>query len=342
MTSNQAVAVYGAYGHTGRFILAELRARGLTAIASGRDAEQLRALAGAHPGVIIRPAAIDDAAALDRAFDGAAAVINCAGPFAVTAAPVIEAALRVRVPYVDVAAEVEIVDATFARYDERARAAGIPLLPAMAFYGGLGDLLATIALDGWATADELALAYALSSWRPTRGTRAAGVASKQRRGGRRLVLVDRRLELRSDSAPVMDWTFPAPVGSQQVVAEFVTADCVTISRHLDTRVLNTYMTAAPLRDLADPDLSPPAGVDARGRSAQTFLVEVVARRAGEERRVVARGQDIYAISGSFIGEAARRIVDGAVSVTGAITAGTAFDARDFLRALPIELEDRAR
>src|SRR4051794_10100010 len=92
------VLVYGAYGHTGRFVVAELRKRGFEPVLSGRDAARL-------PGG--RPASVDDPASLDRALDGVAAVINCAGPFAATARPVAEAAIRAGVPCVDVAAEIE-------------------------------------------------------------------------------------------------------------------------------------------------------------------------------------------------------------------------------------------
>ena len=57
------------------------------------------------PGEPIRAATVEDSASLDRALAGSAAVINCAGPFAVTAVPVIQAALRARIPYLDVAAK---------------------------------------------------------------------------------------------------------------------------------------------------------------------------------------------------------------------------------------------
>ena len=89
MESSQAaaVAVFGAYGHTGRFVVSELLDRGLTPILSGRDADKLRALAGDFPGLDVRPTSVDEPASLDRALDGAAAVINCAGPFAATAGP---------------------------------------------------------------------------------------------------------------------------------------------------------------------------------------------------------------------------------------------------------------
>ena len=97
--------------------------------------------------VAVRPATVDDPDSLDRALAGAAAVINCAGPFAVTAGPVVEAALRAGIPYVDVAAEIEANASMFADYAE-APEGDIPVVPAMAFYGGLGDLLVTAAHGG--------------------------------------------------------------------------------------------------------------------------------------------------------------------------------------------------
>src|SRR5215475_5817666 len=77
----RTVAVFGASGRTGRFVVSELRRRGLTPILSGRDAAKLKAASDAHPRSEARVASVDDPAALDRAISGAAAVINCAGPF---------------------------------------------------------------------------------------------------------------------------------------------------------------------------------------------------------------------------------------------------------------------
>jgi len=42
-----------------------------------------------------------------------------------------------------VTAEIDVVTDTFASYVD----AGLPIVPAVAFYGGLGDLLATAAMD---------------------------------------------------------------------------------------------------------------------------------------------------------------------------------------------------
>jgi hypothetical protein len=93
------------------------------------------------------------------------------------------------------------------------------------------------------------------------------------------------------------------------------------------------MTIAAIEDLSDPDLSPPAAVDESGRSSQTFLVEVVARRGSAERRAVARGRDIYAITAPLVVEATQRVVKGLSGTTGVVAAGEIFDAGDFLRSL---------
>jgi len=92
---------------------------------------------------------------LDRAVLDASAVINCAGPFIDTAIPIIEAALRSGIHYFDVAAEQAAVLAVFERFSCAAKQTGVVIAPAMAFYGGLGDLLATAAMGDWSAADEI-------------------------------------------------------------------------------------------------------------------------------------------------------------------------------------------
>ncbi|WP_405715092.1 saccharopine dehydrogenase NADP-binding domain-containing protein [Streptomyces xanthophaeus] len=333
----QSVVVFGAYGHTGRFVVAELADRGFVPLLSGRDAGKLAAFAQSRPGLEARTASADDPASLDRALAGAAAVINCAGPFAATAAPVIEAALRAGIPYVDVAAEIEANLDTFAHFADRARAAGTAVIPAMAFYGGLGDLLVTAAMGDWTTADEAHIAYGLNSWHPTPGTRTAGTVSRERRGGRRIRYTGGRLEYRDDAPPTTDWAFPEPLGSRAVIGDFTMADVVTVPSHLAIPEVRTYMTVEAARDLASADTPAPTAVDARGRSGQTFLVDVVVRSGDTQRRAVARGQDIYAVSAPLAVEAVHRILTGRTEAVGVASAGAAFDAPAFLRALSAHL-----
>ncbi|GAA3150417.1 saccharopine dehydrogenase NADP-binding domain-containing protein [Planomonospora alba] len=332
MGSGQTVAVFGAYGHTGRFVVARLRERGFVPVLSGRDAGKLKELAY-ETGLEARPASVGDPASLDRALAGAAAAVNCAGPFATTAAPVIEAALRAGIPYVDVAAEIEANLDTFTHFAGRARAAGAVVVPAMAFYGGLGDLLTTAAMGDWTAADEAHIAYGLSGWHPTAGTRAAGAVSRRRRDGRRVRYANGRLEYRHDDPPTLQWPFPDPMGPRTVIGEFTMADVVTVPSHLSIPEVRTYMTVEAARELAAPDTPAPAPADELGRSAQTFLVDVVVRSGGEERRVTARGRDIYAVTAPLVVEAVDRILTGRTRTVGVASAGEIFDAPGFLRAL---------
>src|ERR1700758_241404 len=107
--SPRPIAVYGASGHTARFVLAELRRRGMPAVAVGRRADPL------PHGVPARAAAIDDPAELGAASAAGAAVITCAGPFLDTALPVAEAAIRAGAHYIDVTAEQASAMAVFER-----------------------------------------------------------------------------------------------------------------------------------------------------------------------------------------------------------------------------------
>ncbi|WP_418190835.1 saccharopine dehydrogenase family protein [Amycolatopsis albispora] len=329
------VVVFGAYGHTGRFVVAELAARGFVPLPSGRSADKL---AAAFPGLDTRAASVDDPASLDRALAGAAAVINCAGPFAVTAGPVLEAALRAGIPYVDVAAEIEANLDTFARHADRAREAGIAVVPAMAFYGGLGDLLVTAAMDDWTAADEVHVAYGLSSWHPTAGTREAGAVSRERRGGKRIRYAGGKIEYRDDALPTLDWDFPEPLGTRPVLGEFSMADIVTVPSHLPVREVRTYMTTNAAADLSTSDSAPPAD----GPSDQTFVVDVLVRYGGDERRVSVSGQDIYAVSAPLAVEAVQRILNGQTRAVGVASAGKMFDAPDFLDALSGVLKSAGR
>ena len=81
--------------------------------------------------------------------------------------------MRAQIHYLDVTAEQASVRDTFERFSERARERAITVIPAMAFYGGLGDLLATSAIGDWATADEILIAS-----RSTVGDRRLGPAER--------------------------------------------------------------------------------------------------------------------------------------------------------------------
>lgn len=328
MSASRRVTVFAAYGHTGRFVVAELLRRGWHPVLAGRDAVRLDAMAADYPALERRVASIEDRESLTRALDGAVAVLNCAGPFLDTASAVIDAALAAGIPYLDTAAEQQAVLQTFDRYADAARQANIIVLPGMAFYGGLADLLATAAMGDWPAAEAIDVGIALDSWHPTRGTRITG----QRNHYRRQVIADGRLVDIADPAPTRDWSFAGPFGTQPMV-ELPFSETILISRHLRVRELHGYLNLRPLQDLRDASTPPPLAVDPERRSAQRFAIEVLVRSGGQERRAAASGQDIYAVSAPLMVEAMERMLDGRCRRHGVLAAGEAFDAADFLSAL---------
>jgi len=321
------IAVVGATGHTGRFVVAELRRRGIAPIAIARDSA---ALDTAFPDQDQRrlPARLDDRAALDRALDGARAVINCAGPFIDTADAVAAAALRAGIHYLDISAEQASARAILDDYDAAARAAGIVVMPAVGFYGGFADLLATTALGDWDRADAIEIMIGLDGWHPTRGTRITG----QRNRARRLIVAAGRLAPLPAPPARREWRFGDPLGRQAMI-ELPFSEIILIARHIETGELHTYLSDNALHDIRDPATPPPAPADATGRSPQRFIVDVEATRGGKTRRIIARGRDIYAFSAPLVCEIAWRLVDGRFDAPGGQAPGAILDARDVLDAL---------
>jgi len=329
--NGRTIAVFGAAGHTGRFLVAQLLRRGFAPIAIGRDIAKMTEAGFQGSGVTIRTASIDDPASLDRSLAGAAAVINCAGPFMDTADAVAGAALRARIHYLDVSAEQTSAQTTFDRFGDVAAETGVVVIPAMGFYGGFADLLATAAMGYWDSADEIRLGIALDSWRPTQGTRITG----QRNTATRLVIEGGKFVPLAQPASQTSWDFPDPFGRQDV-SEVPFSEVPVIARHLRVARLRTYLNNAPLRDLRDSTTPPPLAADERGRSAQTFLVDVVVRKGNGIRRATAQGRDIYAFTAPLVVEAVERILDGRARSSGALAPGETFDSADFLQALAPE------
>jgi hypothetical protein len=322
------VAVFGAAGHTGRFVVLELLRRGIVPIAIARDLAALTAVNFGHGEVSRRRASVDDVDSLDRTLEGADAVINCAGPFLETADAVAAAAVRTGIHYLDVTAEQPSVRATLDKYDVPARKAGIAVVPGMGFYGGFADLLVTAALGDWDCVDTIEIMVGLDSWHPTRGTRITG----ERNTARRMVVADGQLTPVSLPAVEKDWEFGDAVGRQAVI-EVPLSEVILIARHVKTRELHTYLSSNALSDIGDPSTPAPKAADATGRSSQRFVVDAVLRRDGNSRRITARGRDIYAFTAPLVCEATARLLGGKFSSVGTQTPGMIFDGHEFLSAL---------
>jgi hypothetical protein len=329
----QRVLVYGATGHTGRFVVDELQRRGLTPVLAGRSAERLAAVAPRHAALDRRVVGVDDPVLLRQAVDGVGAVVNCAGPFLDTAAPLARAAVEVGAHYLDVTAEQPAVQQLYDELDAPARAAGVVVVPAMAFFGGLADLLVTAALDGGSRADEVDVAIGLDRWWPTEGTRATGT----RNTAVRQVIRDGALAPLPDPAPTGVWSYPEPLGQQPVV-QLPFSEVITIDRHLEVGELRSHLNTGSLADLRESATPPPSAADESGRSAQRFVVDVVVRDRSGTRRLSCTGRDIYAVSAPIVVEGATRLLDGRHRGPGALAPGEAFDAADVLATLERDVD----
>lgn len=164
--------LYGASGAAGRFIATHAVAIGLQPILAGRDAGRVHALAE-QLGAESRVAALDDRLALADLLDDVDLLINCAGPFADTAAPLIEACLRTRTHYVDLCSE-PLAFADALAHDERAKAAGVLVIPSAGFAVLPADGLARRLHGLLPSGDHLELAIAADA-RLTRGTVASSL-----------------------------------------------------------------------------------------------------------------------------------------------------------------------
>ncbi len=151
------IVVYGATGYTGQLVVEECLAQGVRPVVAGRDADAVRAIARRH-GLEGRVAALDDAAALDRALAGAIVVIHCAGPFARTSRQMADACLRNRVHYLDITGEIAVFESLAAR-DAEAHAAGVMLLPGAGFDVVPSDCLAAHLKRRLPSAIALSLAF---------------------------------------------------------------------------------------------------------------------------------------------------------------------------------------
>lgn len=171
--------IYGANGYTGELIAREAARRGMRPILAGRSAAAIVPLAE-DLGLDHRVVALEDATALDDALGAVRVVLHCAGPFARTSRPMVEACLRKRVHYLDITGEVEVFEACAAR-TAAARAAGVMLLPGTGFDVAPSDCLAAHLKLRLPTATHLALGFQVAA-SVSRGTATTAVENIHRGG----------------------------------------------------------------------------------------------------------------------------------------------------------------
>lgn len=100
-------------------------------VLAGRNREVIEGLAG-ELGLEHRVFSLDDPANIRAGIDSMNAVLHAAGPYSATARPMAEACLEVGAHYLDITGEIAVFELLHG-YDERAKKAGIVLLPGVGF-----------------------------------------------------------------------------------------------------------------------------------------------------------------------------------------------------------------
>ena len=189
------ILIYGATGYTGK--LASLRARDtqLSFEIAGRNPEQVAELAD-QLDVPFRVFSLDDPVALHAGLAGVTAVLNCAGPFASTARPLMEACIAGGVHYLDVTAEYRVY-ALAESLSERAAAAGVMLLPGVGWHVVPSDCLALYVAAKVAQPQSLRIAFQVAD---TMSRGSAATVGEMRSVGL-LVRADGIIVAKFDAAP---------------------------------------------------------------------------------------------------------------------------------------------
>ncbi|WP_220209912.1 saccharopine dehydrogenase family protein [Reticulibacter mediterranei] len=323
----EQIVVYGATGYTGRQVVQELRRRGYTPILAGRDERALVTMA-AEIGkeALVRVAQVDHPQSLYALVADSAAIINCAGPFGLTAEPLVAAAITAGVHYIDIsAAEQRTIQTLLERFDASARQAGVVVLPTMGFYGALGDMLAHLVGSSLAPLDDLTIAYAVDGWL----FNPSGWRTLERIGKERLVYRDGSVIPRTGPSQFSSFSFPAPIGTIPVMEGYPLGETVTLPRHLPTRQINALMATSTI----DAITTQPKAATSQERAQSSFTIAVHAVAGQQKRYGFARGVDIFGITAPIAVEAALRLIAHGFSRAGALAPSEAFEPASFLNTL---------
>lgn len=149
--------IYGAYGFTGSVVVDRAVAAGMRPLLAGVDRSRLSAQANYYR-LPWKECPLEKPLELDELLNDAAAVLNCAGPFARSAEPLVESCLRTGTHYLDIAGEPQVFE-MLAERDSRAQQAGVMVLPGVGLDIVPSDYLASYLKKRLPTATRLVLGF---------------------------------------------------------------------------------------------------------------------------------------------------------------------------------------
>lgn len=172
--------LYGANGYTGELIARYAAQYNLHPILAGRREAALRELA-TRLGLPYKVISLEDTPVLVQALKEVKFVIHAAGPFHLTAQPMVEACIQAGTHYLDINGDISVFE-MLQQYDQAAKAAGIMILPGAGFDVVPTDCIAVLLKTLLPDASDLKLAFATTGGGVSHGT-AMSMAYKLGEGG---------------------------------------------------------------------------------------------------------------------------------------------------------------
>ena len=149
--------IYGANGYTGALIAREAKRRGQQPILAGRSASKLKPLAQ-ELDLPLRLFELNEPIGISEALNGVSLVLNCAGPFSETGAPMLQGCLRAKAHYLDITGEISCFEYAHARHLE-AESLNLVICPGVGFDVVPTDCLAATLKQALPDASALALGF---------------------------------------------------------------------------------------------------------------------------------------------------------------------------------------
>jgi short subunit dehydrogenase-like uncharacterized protein len=215
--------LYGAYGSTGRLILDEALRRGHRPVLAGRDPVQLAALAQ-RTGLATLHLPLENGGRLRAGLADVSCVLLAAGPYHLTGPQMRAACLDAGCSYLDINAELgDFTDAL--AFDERARKAGVAIIPGVGYGVVFGECLAAHAAARLQSPSWVRLSLATQNIGRSRAATlsvAAGLAG----GGREV----RDGVMRKRAIAFSGWNAPGDDGSKLRFAAAPLAELLAVQR----------------------------------------------------------------------------------------------------------------
>ena len=340
--------IYGSYGYTGALISKRAIDKGISPVLGGRRAEPLEAQA-TDLGLEHRTFSLEHPTIIEETVEEFDAVLNCAGPFSSTAAPLLDACIRTGTDYLDITGEINVLESIATRHADAVEA-GVTLLPAVGFDVVPTDCLAVFLAEQ--IDDPTHLRLALDGFE----TFSPGTGKSMVEGLSRPGVVRENGEMRTvpPAWKTREFTFDdvqkeaVTVPWGDISTAFHTTNIPNIETYATvpeytiaimerstrvSRILKARPFQAVLKSLIDTFVSGPTA--AEREQNVTRIVGEVENEAGEQASAYIQTPDTYDLTAETAVESAHRVLEDDVDA-GFQTPGGAFGADFVLEFVGVE------